>query len=105
MHILQAYGVPAGEVLKGGETIVDPHLEARGFWDVVMHPEAGRYKQVSTPWRLSKNPRRRTIPAPGLGQHNGYVLGELLGLPETKLAELTEQGIIGTRPLGADEPS
>ena len=105
MHILQAYGVPAGAVLKGGETIVDPHLEARGFWDVVMHPEAGRYKQVSTPWRLSKNPRRRTIPAPGLGQHNSYVLGELLGLPETKLAELTEQGIIGTRPLGADEPS
>ena len=41
MHLLQARGVPAGAVLKGGETIVDPHLEARGFWDTVEHPEAG----------------------------------------------------------------
>ena len=101
-HALQAYGVPAGAVLKGGEAIVDPHLEARGFWDTVEHPEAGRYRQVSTPWRLSKNPRRATIPAPGLGEHNDYVLGEILGLSARELAELSEEGVIGTRPVGAD---
>jgi crotonobetainyl-CoA:carnitine CoA-transferase CaiB-like acyl-CoA transferase len=38
-------GVPAGAVLKGGEILVDPHLEARGFWDVVNNPEAGTYRQ------------------------------------------------------------
>ena len=102
MHILQAHGVPAGAVLKGGEVISDPHLEARGFWDWVDHPEAGGYKQVTTPWKLSRSPRRQTTPAPGLGEHNGWVLGELLGIPETEIAELSEQGIIGTRPLGAD---
>ena len=31
MHLLQAHGVPAGAVLKGGETLVDPHLTAQGF--------------------------------------------------------------------------
>ncbi|MGH8055966.1 MAG: CaiB/BaiF CoA transferase family protein, partial [Candidatus Entotheonellia bacterium] len=98
MHILQAHGVPAGAVLQGGETLADPHLEAREFWDVVSHPEAGMYRQVSTPWRLCSDPRRSTLPAPGLGEHNGYVLGELLGLSEAEIAALEAQGIIGTRP-------
>ena len=102
MHMLQAHGVPAGAVLKGGETIQDPHLEARGFWDVVEHPEAGTYKQVTTPWILSKNPRQKAVAAPGLGEHNGYVLGELLGLSEGEMQELEEAGITGTRPLGAE---
>jgi crotonobetainyl-CoA:carnitine CoA-transferase CaiB-like acyl-CoA transferase len=102
MHLLQAHGVPAGAVLTAGETLVDPHLDARGFWDVVNHPEVGPYKQVSPPWYLSKNPRRMTMPAPGLGEHNRYVLGELLGLSAQEIAALEEQGIIGTRPTGAD---
>ena len=102
MHMLQAHGVAAGAVLKGGEVLNDPHLEARGFWDMVEHPEAGPYKQVTTPWRLSKSPRQSTVPAPGLGEHNGHVLGQLLGLADTEITALEEQGIIGTRPVGAD---
>jgi benzylsuccinate CoA-transferase BbsF subunit len=103
MHLLQAHGVPAGAVLKGGETLVDPHLAARGFWDVVNHPEAGTYTQVSTPWRLSKSPRRPTTPSPSLGEHNHDVLGGLLGLSGQEIAALEAQGIIGTRPIGAEE--
>jgi len=102
MHLLQAHGVAAGAVLKGSETIADPHLEARGFWDVVDHPEAGVYKQVTTPWKLSENPRQEATPAPGLGQHNGYVLGDLLGLAPEDVTALADEGIIGTRPLEAD---
>src|SRR5215510_12994923 len=103
MQLLQAHGVPAGAVLKGGETLVDPHLTARSFWDVVNHPEAGTYTQVSTPWRLSKSPRRPTTPSPSLGEHNSYVLGDLLGLSQQEIAALETQGIIGTRPIGAAE--
>jgi crotonobetainyl-CoA:carnitine CoA-transferase CaiB-like acyl-CoA transferase len=104
MHVLQAHGVPAGAVLTGGEVIADPHLEARHFWDTVDHPEAGRYRQVSTPWRLAKNPRRVTSPAPGLGEHNGYILGDLLGLSIQEIEALEAQGIIGVRPIGTGEP-
>ena len=103
MRLLQSHGVPAGAVLKGGETLVDPHLTARGFWDVVNHPEAGTYTQVSAPWRLSKSPRRPTTPSPSLGEHNSYVLGDLLGLSQQEIAALETQGIIGTRPIGAEE--
>ena len=101
MHMLQAHGVPAGAVLKGSETIADPHLEARGFWDVVEHPEAGTYKQTTTPWILSKSPRGQAVPAPGLGEHNDLVLGGILGLGPEELKDLEQQGVIGTIPVGA----
>jgi crotonobetainyl-CoA:carnitine CoA-transferase CaiB-like acyl-CoA transferase len=103
MHILQTHGVPAGAVLTGGETLADPHLQARDFWEVVDHPEAGTYQQFTPPWRLSRNPRRTTLPAPGLGDHNRYVLGELLSLTEPEIVALEAEGIIGTRPFGAEE--
>ena len=98
MHLLQAEGVPAGAVLKGSETIIDPHIEARGFWDVVDHPEAGIYKQTTTPWILSKSPRQPTVPAAGLGEHNYQVLGGLLGLSISEIDTLVEQGITGDVP-------
>lgn len=101
MHRLQTSGVSAGAVLKGSETIADPHLQARQFWDEVDHPEVGVYRQVSTPWQLSRNPRRPAQPAPGLGEHNDYVLRELLGLSAQDVTALETRGIIGTRPVGA----
>jgi crotonobetainyl-CoA:carnitine CoA-transferase CaiB-like acyl-CoA transferase len=101
MHLLQAHGVPAGAVLKGSEAVADPHLNAR-FWDVVDHPEVGKYKQSTTPWRLSRNPRRPTIPSPGLGEHNNYVLGKILGLSDQEIQDLAAQGIIGTEPVVAE---
>ena len=100
MQLLQAHGVAAGAVLKGGEIIEDPHLEARGFWDTVEHPEVGPYKQVTTPWTLSKSPRQHATPAPGLGEHNSFVLGEILGLTDAEISGLEHQGIIGTEPTG-----
>jgi crotonobetainyl-CoA:carnitine CoA-transferase CaiB-like acyl-CoA transferase len=103
MHLLQAHGVPAGAVLTGGEITADPHLQARGFWDVVQHPEVGTYAQVSTPWQLSASPRRTATPSPSLGQHNHEILSGLLGLSEAEITELGAQGIIGTQPLGVEE--
>ncbi len=101
MHLLQSKGVPAGAVLQGGETIIDPHLAARGFWDTVDHPEVGPYKQVTTPWKLSKNPRQTATPSPGLGDHNHEILSTLLNLPDSDITQLATEGIIGTRPTGA----
>lgn len=98
MYLLQAQGVPAAPVLKGGEVVDDPHLESRGFWDVVDHPEAGTYKQVTTPWLLSNNPRATSTPAPGLGEHNYQVLSGLLGLSKSEINALAQKGVIGNTP-------
>jgi benzylsuccinate CoA-transferase BbsF subunit len=104
MHVLQRHGVPAGPVITPPEVIVESHLEAREFWDTVDHPEVGPYRQVGTPWKLSRSPRGATSPAPGLGEHNGYVLGELLGLSAQEISALETKGIIGTQPVGMEEP-
>ena len=98
MYLLQADGVLAGAVLKGSETINDPHLEARGFWDVVDNPEAGRYMQTTLPWMLSKSPRQTTVTAAGLGEHNYQVFNGLLGLSASEIDTLVEQGITGDVP-------
>ena len=98
MHMLQAHGVPAGAVLKANETLADPHLEDRGFWDVVDHPEAGTYKQTTTPWILSKNPRLPAIAAAGLGEHNFQVFNGLLGLSPGEIDDLVESGLAGYTP-------
>ena len=100
MHLLQAEGVPAAPVLKGDEAIVDPHHEFRGFWDTVEHPEAGTYKQVTTPWQLSRSSRGRSTPAPGLGEHNHQVLSGLLGLSQEEIDALVAEGITGEVPKG-----
>ena len=98
MHMLQANGVPAGAVLKANETIADPHLEAREFWDVVNHPEAGTYKQTTTPWVLSKSPRVPAVAAAGLGEHNFQVFSGLLGLSPSEIDDLVRSGITGDTP-------
>ena len=98
MHRLQSQGVPSAPVLNGNEVIIDPHLESRGFWDVVDHPEAGTYKQITTPWTLSASPRSTSIPAPGLGEHNLQILNGLLGLPQSEIDILTQRGVIGDTP-------
>lgn len=98
MHLLQSQGVAAAPVVKGSEAIEDPHLESRGFWDVVEHPEAGTYKQVTTPWVLSKSQRGHSTPAPGLGEHNYLVLSGILGLTQSEIDTLEADGIIGNTP-------
>jgi len=98
MYLLQEQGVPAAPVLKGGEVIHDSHLESRGFWDVVNHPEAGTYKQVTTPWLLSNSHRATATPAPALGENNHQVLSGLLGLSQREIDILAQKGIIGNTP-------
>jgi len=72
----------------------DPQLKQRGFFIELDHPELGKTISDATPIRLSDTPARYTRAAPVLGQDNNYVYGELLGMSEDEVAELSEQGIV-----------
>jgi len=98
MHILQAAGVPAGPVLDAKELAEEPHLAARGLFEVVTHPEAGTHPYVGMYGKFSKTPGSIRQPAPRLGEHNDYVFRELLGISKEEMAELEASGIIGTVP-------
>lgn len=98
MHLLQRAGVPAGAVLTTPELLADPHLRARGAWVEHTHPDAGTWEMEAPPWKLSRTPGHIRLPAPGFGQHNSYVLRNLLGLQEEKIAELYAAGITSDDP-------
>lgn len=100
MKSLQAHGVPSGAVLDGAGLAHDEQLCDQGFFVKVDHPEVGLKKHPRLPIRMSLTPTIDNIPAPTLGQHNEYVLKNILGYSDEKIAALKEEGHIGEIPLG-----
>jgi crotonobetainyl-CoA:carnitine CoA-transferase CaiB-like acyl-CoA transferase len=86
-------------VLSAKELFADVHLQEREFFEVSTHPEAGTHPYYSRPMQLTKTPLRTNRPAPCFGEHNHYVFGELLGLSDEEIADLTRQEIVSTHPL------
>ena len=93
---LQKVGVPSAPVPTIKEVLEDPHLRERGFFETVTDPEVGTYPYYSRPMKLPRTPGGTRSHAPHLGQHNRFVLGDLLGLSHHELAGLEQAGIIGT---------
>ncbi len=104
MEKLQGAGVPASIVSQGEDLYTSAHLHARGFYKPTRYFEAERGKVASewkqgqgvawhTPVRLSKTPMEfgeyRNI-----GEDNSYVFGELLGMADSELTRLAEQGVV-----------
>jgi formyl-CoA transferase len=93
MEELGAAGVPAGAVFDTLELSEDPDLRRRGMFVTVDHPRRGKITIPGWPVRMSGSHVPVTA-APLLGEHNGAVYGELLGLDELELARLHEEGVI-----------
>ena len=94
MDALQAAGVPAGAVQTPQEKVDDdPQLRARGFLREADHPELGRVKFEGEPIRLSRSPWELRRPSPLLGQHSDYVYHELLGVEQSDIAKMAEEGV------------
>ncbi len=99
---LISFGVPAAELemSRGGDR--NPQVNVRGFYESVDHPLAGTHRFPAMPVRFGRQPDRWfNRPAPTLGEHNGEVLGGLLGVDDDELARLEAAQIIGTRPAFA----
>lgn len=90
--LLQAAGIAAARVQSGESLSRDPHVEAREVFASVEHPLLGELRVVRPPWRMEG--AEVSQPAPLLGQHNDYVLGEILGLDPDEIAELIEAEIV-----------
>jgi benzylsuccinate CoA-transferase BbsF subunit len=94
MEALQAAGVAAMPVYGGEEIVTDRHVLARGVIEEVEHPLMGTKKVLGPPWRLTKTPARVLRHGPLLGQHNDYVLGDLLGMSKDDIARLTAEEVL-----------
>ncbi|HSW12735.1 MAG TPA: CoA transferase [Solimonas sp.] len=89
---LQQRGVAAAKSQSSVDLVADAQLWTRGFYREVAD-SAGQTRSIVGPsWKMSRE-ARITDAAPRLGEHNAYVLGELLGLSAEKQQQLAEAGI------------
>jgi len=105
MRILQAAGVPAGPILDAEELLAEPHLNSRGYYEVMPHKVAGSFREIGPFALFSRTPLHIRLPAPSFGEHNQYVLGQLLGMTTDEIAALTQENIIGDKPLEKQQGS
>jgi benzylsuccinate CoA-transferase BbsF subunit len=94
MTRLQEAGVPAGVVQSGEDLVVDPQLKHREALVPLKHPEIGDHLYQAPAFRLSRTPHELTMPAPCLGEHNDYVLKEVLGMSDDEIAKLVASGAL-----------
>jgi crotonobetainyl-CoA:carnitine CoA-transferase CaiB-like acyl-CoA transferase len=94
-------GVPAGALQDFRTSDQHPQFRALGHFEIVDHPVVGRHPVEGLPFSFSSVDRWIRSAAPTLGQHNREILTELLGLSDSEVDELQNEGLIGTRPRGA----
>ena len=87
---LQRVGVAAGIPMSGEDLYYDPHLRERGHIVEMDEPPWGRVGHHGIPGIPSRSKASAAKPAPWIGAHNAYVLGEVLGLSEEEIAALEE---------------
>lgn len=91
LEVLDAAGVPAGPIMTGADIIDDAQFLARDMVQTMPVDVAGETQQVAFPGVVpvlgqASLPLRSV--GPDLGEHNSYVLGELLGMDEAEIASL-----------------
>ena len=91
---LRNRGVAAFKSLNSIDLISDEHLWERGFYCHVTDSKHRSIPIVGAPWRMSATPPSINSAAPLLGEHNDYVLGELLGLSTQERQRLMADKIV-----------
>jgi len=70
------------------------HLQERGYFTEIDHPQTGRIAYPGAPFKMSETPWLVNRPAPLLGQHNEEVYCKQLGYIHEDLTKLRDNGII-----------
>ena len=91
----QERGFTWGAIRNPDDLIDDGHLQDRGFWTEVEHPDLGRTLTYpgpagiynGSPWRISRR-------APLIGEHNEEIMCGELGLSRAELSVLAEGGVV-----------
>ncbi len=94
VNALEAAGVPCGPINNIDQVFENPQVKARGIQVSIPHPLAGSVPQVASPMRFSETPIEYHAAPPTLGQHNDYVLRELLGMETNEIDLLQRKNIL-----------
>jgi crotonobetainyl-CoA:carnitine CoA-transferase CaiB-like acyl-CoA transferase len=91
-HALQRAGVTAAPQFDEEMLATDPHVAARGWIRPLASRDVGTHPHIGHPFQGI--PQVWTRGAPGLGQDNGYVYRDVLGLDEDEYERLVAEKII-----------
>jgi crotonobetainyl-CoA:carnitine CoA-transferase CaiB-like acyl-CoA transferase len=94
METLQAVGVPAGVVQRSSDLLRDPQLEHRRFFRYLDHPEMGNIPYTGHQFRIRGYDSCPRFPAPLLGQHNEFVMRDILGMTDEEITDALAAGAI-----------
>ena len=94
MHTLQEAGVSAAPVMSVFDLVASPHLLERGYFVDIDHPEVGPRMTPGIPVKFSGMPDLNYYAAPTLGQHNEFVLKEIVGLDDATYDRLVADRVI-----------
>ncbi len=90
----QALSCPVSPCQSAEDLVKSEQLEARGFFVENTHPEMGRLKFPSSPYRFSESPWRLERSAPLLGESNKEVYCGRLGYSREDIEKLKKEGVI-----------
>jgi benzylsuccinate CoA-transferase BbsF subunit len=86
--LLQSMGVPVHRVATSADIFSDPQLLARSHIASLEHPRLGAVPIETSRMRFSRTPAIAAWCGPEIGQHNDYVLHEILQMTDGEIAEL-----------------
>lgn len=94
LEVFEGRGMPYAAVNDVHDTLNHDHTRARNMVVEMEHQACGPIKLVNTPVKFSEGqPTIRAAP-PLLGQHTDELLSEHLGLGESEIARLRQDGVV-----------
>jgi crotonobetainyl-CoA:carnitine CoA-transferase CaiB-like acyl-CoA transferase len=86
--------IPAAVVQRPMDVFNDPQIEARGLKQVLHHGECGDVVHYGFCTHFSAKPQMVLGAPPCIGEHNDYVLRDLLGLSDQQISELATADVL-----------
>ncbi|KAG2213180.1 hypothetical protein INT47_011329, partial [Mucor saturninus] len=98
LEVMEKVSVPAGKIYDAKDIVEDEHINARGMIEnvTVGTKEEGRGWNVKIPGMspvLGTTPGSTEWAGPDLGEHTNQVLKDLLGLSDSEIEKLEQDGI------------
>ena len=95
LRTLESATVPVSPIYDVPDVMRDPQAIARGVVWEVEHPTLGLLPLIANPLRhASENPAAPAGHPPLLGEHTAETLGTALGLSESEVADLEQDGVV-----------
>lgn len=94
LAILDAKGVPAGQIFTAREMVSDPHYLARDMVLRMQTAQGWNVPMTGVVPKFSRTPGSVRRPGPGLGDDTEAVLREIGGLTAAEVGELRDAGLL-----------